>query len=126
MKGQKLFVVSDIHGHYSIMVEALKKAGFDRNDPTHILICCGDYFDRGRENAQVLSFFERLERKILLRGNHEDMLLKLLQTGKKPEELEESELREIVRFACTAAGLSTTRSGGISSVPEYPEVLKCL
>lgn len=82
MKGQKLFVVSDIHGHYSIMVEALKKAGFDRNDPTHILICCGDYFDRGRENAQVLSFFERLERKILLRGNHEDMLLKLLQTGK--------------------------------------------
>lgn len=51
---------------------------------------------------------------------------KLLQTGKKPEELEESELREIVRFACTAAGLSTTRSGGISSVPEYPEVLKCL
>ena len=51
---------------------------------------------------------------------------KLLQTGKKPEELEESELREIVRFSCTAAGLSTTRSGGISSVPEYPEVQKYL
>ena len=51
---------------------------------------------------------------------------KLLQTGKKPEELEESELREIVRFACTAAGLSTTRSGGISSVPEYQEVQKYL
>ena len=51
---------------------------------------------------------------------------KLLQTGKNPEELEESELREIVRFACTAAGISTTRSGGISSVPEYPEVQKYL
>ena len=51
---------------------------------------------------------------------------KLLQTDKKPEELEESELREIVRFACTAAGISTTRSGGISSVPEYTEVQKYL
>ena len=26
------------------------------------------------------------------------------------------------RFACAAAGLSTTRPGGISSVPEYAEV----
>jgi sugar/nucleoside kinase (ribokinase family) len=32
-------------------------------------------------------------------------------------------MREVVRFACTAAGLSTTRSGGISSVPEYEEVM---
>ncbi len=48
---------------------------------------------------------------------------KLLQTGKAPEELAEEELRQIVRFACTSAGLSTTRSGGISSVPEYSEVL---
>ena len=48
---------------------------------------------------------------------------KLLQTGKAPEALTEGELREIVTFACTAAGLSTTRSGGISSVPEYEEVL---
>ena len=48
---------------------------------------------------------------------------KLLQTGKAPEDLEEAELRDIVRFACTSAGLSTTRSGGISSVPEYEQVL---
>lgn len=51
---------------------------------------------------------------------------KLLQTGRKPEELEEAQLQEIVRFACTSAGLSTTRSGGISSVPDYPEVLQHL
>ena len=49
---------------------------------------------------------------------------KLLQTGKAPETLNESELTEVVRFACTSAGLSTTRSGGISSVPEYAEVLE--
>ena len=47
---------------------------------------------------------------------------KLLQTGKAPESLTESELREIVTFACTAAGLSTTKSGGISSVPSLDAV----
>ena len=53
-------------------------------------------------------------------------LWKLLQTGKAPEELNEAELRDIVSFACTSAGLSTTRSGGISSVPDYEEILNRL
>ncbi|MBE6978243.1 MAG: carbohydrate kinase [Ruminococcaceae bacterium] len=48
---------------------------------------------------------------------------KLLQLGKAPEALTEEELRDVVRFACTSAGLSTTRSGGISSVPSCEEVL---
>lgn len=78
---KKLFVVSDIHGHCSLLKEALCRSGFDRNNEAHLLICCGDYFDRGDENVQVLEFFEGLERKVLLRGNHEDMLLKLLTTG---------------------------------------------
>ncbi len=49
---------------------------------------------------------------------------KLLQLGKAPETLTEAELREVVAFACAAAGLSATRPGGISSVPEYEDVLK--
>lgn len=49
---------------------------------------------------------------------------KLLQLDKTPESLSEEELRDVVTFACTAAGLSTTRPGGISSVPEYKEVLE--
>ena len=48
---------------------------------------------------------------------------KLLQLGKAPAELNVEELTEVVRFACTSAGLSTTKSGGISSVPEYEDVL---
>ena len=79
---KKLFVVSDIHGHYNLFKEALNKAGFYNNNPEHLLICCGDYFDRGNENYEVLKFFERLNQKVLLRGNHEDLLLKLLLTGK--------------------------------------------
>ena len=53
-------------------------------------------------------------------------LWKLLQLGKAPETLNEAELTDVVRFACTAAGLSTTRPGGISSVPDYEEVLERL
>lgn len=49
---------------------------------------------------------------------------KLLQSGKAPEQLNEAQLREVVRFACTSAGLSTTKPGGISSVPEYEQVLQ--
>ena len=48
---------------------------------------------------------------------------KLLQLDKAPGTLNEEALTEVVRFACTAAGLSTTRPGGISSVPAYGEVL---
>ncbi len=79
---KKLFIVSDIHGHFTQLKEALDQAGFDKNDPNHLLICCGDYFDRGNENVEVLQFFERLKHKVLLRGNHEDLLQKLLLTGK--------------------------------------------
>ena len=50
-------------------------------------------------------------------------LWKLLQLDNAPETLTEAELRDVVTFACTSAGLSTTRPGGISSVPTYAEVL---
>lgn len=48
---------------------------------------------------------------------------KLLSCGIPPQELNKEQLTDIVRFACTSAGLSTTKSGGISSVPTYEEVL---
>ena len=51
---------------------------------------------------------------------------KLLQLGKAPEALNETELREITAFACTAASLSTTKAGGVSSVPQYEEVIEHL
>lgn len=79
---RKLFVVSDIHGHCTLLQEALAGAGYDRNCEDHWLLGCGDYFDRGTENAEVLRFLERVPRKILIRGNHEDQLLKLFRTGK--------------------------------------------
>ena len=47
----------------------------------------------------------------------------LLQLNKAPETLTGEELNKLVKFACTSASLSTTRPGGISSVPEMETVL---
>ena len=47
---------------------------------------------------------------------------KLLQSNKDPEDLDDSELRLIVEYATTVAGLSTTRVGGISSIPSLKEI----
>lgn len=46
----------------------------------------------------------------------------LLRAGGVPEKLTAEELENIVSFACASAGLSTTKAGGISSVPELIEV----
>ena len=49
---------------------------------------------------------------------------KLLQIDKDPDLLNVEELTDVTRFACTAAGLSTTKPGGITSVPEKSQVEK--
>ena len=53
-------------------------------------------------------------------------VFKLLQLNKQPEEMTAEELTDVVRFACTAAGLSTTKHGGVSSVPAYVDVISAL
>ena len=47
----------------------------------------------------------------------------LLQLGQDPATVGPEDLTRIVRFACTSAGLSTTKPGGISSVADYETVL---
>ena len=78
---KKLFVVSDVHGHFKALNEALEKAGFDPENENHLFISCGDLFDRGTENRAVYDFVNGLERKILIRGNHEARLLEILENG---------------------------------------------
>ena len=73
----KLFVVSDVHSFYTPMKEALDKAGFDPNNEEHWLIVCGDVFDRGDESVEILHYIMSLERKILVKGNHDILLEEL-------------------------------------------------
>lgn len=70
----KLFCVSDIHSFYTPLKKALDDSGFDPNNSEHWLVVCGDAFDRGDESEEVLHFLMGLERKILIRGNHDDLI----------------------------------------------------
>ncbi|MBR2024370.1 MAG: metallophosphoesterase, partial [Clostridia bacterium] len=79
--GTKLFVASDIHGHYTELMEALNKAGFDKDNPSHYFVSCGDLFDRGTENPLVYDFVKGLKHKFLIKGNHEELLYKALERG---------------------------------------------
>lgn len=71
----KFFVISDIHGFYDEMIEALDNAGFDPNNEDHWLISCGDHFDRGPNPSKVMKYLMKLQRKVLIRGNHEQLLV---------------------------------------------------
>lgn len=51
---------------------------------------------------------------------------KLLQYGLEPQTLGQKELIDIVSFACTAAALSTTKKGGISSIADYSEIISAM
>lgn len=77
----KLFVISDIHGFYDEMIEALDRAGFERDNPNHCLICCGDYFDRGEKPKEVMNYLHMLPRRVLIKGNHEELLMDCLDRG---------------------------------------------
>jgi serine/threonine protein phosphatase 1 len=70
----KLFVCSDIHSFYTPLKKALDDKGFDPNNKNHWLVVCGDVFDRGDESEEVLHFLMSLERKILIKGNHDTLL----------------------------------------------------
>ena len=82
MNKKKLFVVSDIHGHYTILKEALRNAGFDENNEDHLLICCGDLFDRGDENREVYEYIRKIKHKVLIKGNHDERIYTILSNGR--------------------------------------------
>lgn len=77
---KKYFITSDTHSFYTPLKQALKESGFDKDNPDHIFVLCGDLFDRGDESVKIYKFVKSLpkERRILIRGNHEYLLRDLL------------------------------------------------
>lgn len=81
----KYFVISDVHSYYTLMKKALADKGFDEKNPEHKVILCGDAFDRGTESNRMFNWLKKmikLNKLIYVRGNHEDLLLDLLVSGK--------------------------------------------
>lgn len=78
---KKLFCISDIHGFYDEMKDALDEAGFDPNNTDHWLISCGDEWDRGPEPLKVMKYLYNLPRKVLIQGNHIELFEDLCCRG---------------------------------------------
>lgn len=78
----KIFAISDVHGHFKEMKSALIKNGFDENNEEHMLVVCGDMFDRGDESLQVYHYLKDLTdegKAIVLKGNHEPFFINWLK-----------------------------------------------
>jgi len=97
----KYFCISDIHSCYTAMINGLNEAGFDKNNPNHTLIVCGDVFDRGNETKEVYNYLKSLKRLVLVKGNHESLYLDLLKK-KFPENYDFH--NGTVRTFCNIAG----------------------
>ena len=71
----KYFVVSDVHSFFNELMAALNEKGFEKDNPDHKLIVCGDLFDRGGQTVECFEFVKSLgDRFIYVKGNHEELL----------------------------------------------------
>lgn len=69
---QRLFVVGDVHGCYTQLMQALAQVDFDFSQD--LLIGLGDLVDRGPESLKCLNLLQQPWFKAVL-GNHEEMCL---------------------------------------------------
>lgn len=68
----RVFFVSDLHGHYDLLHEALRDVAFDSS--RDILISGGDWCDRGPDSKHVLDYLNE-PWVHSVRGNHEEIFI---------------------------------------------------
>ena len=78
MQGERIVIITDLHGCYDECRQLLNKLSFDKDRDR--LINLGDPIDRGPKTYEVFEFLRGLkeemkERCVLIRGNHEQMML---------------------------------------------------
>lgn len=89
------YVCSDLHGHFDRYMEFLESVNFNDDDTLYII---GDVLDRGDNAIELIQDIMQRKNVILIKGNHEHMLLNTLEelsyTRDKLEQL------EIIRHEC--------------------------
>lgn len=87
-EGRLIYAIGDVHGCYRLLIDLLDQLGRDASaadSGAPAVILLGDYVDRGPDSARVLEALCLLNARApfelcLLKGNHEDALLKFLET----------------------------------------------
>lgn len=76
----RIIFITDIHSSYTKFINLLEENNYD--DKNDILVLGGDYFDRGKESrlmAQWLIDNYKKPNVHLIRGNHDDFMMDLLE-----------------------------------------------
>ena len=132
------YVISDIHGEYSLFLELINKIGFSNSDELYV---CGDVIEKGDDSVKLTKWLMARPNVHCIRGNHEEMFLNfyhvLMRETKDYDEVLEK-LRDYVQgdghlldwdtvewletlpyyietddFICVHAGVPLCENGGI-------------
>mgnify|MGYP006094088527 CR=1 FL=1 len=99
--GKSVWVIGDVHGHILTLKSLIKKLEMSEGDK---LVSLGDLIDRGADSAAVLRLFLENPNYHLIRGNHEDLMLRCLCKQK----------RKACKSWLKYGGLQTLESFGVS------------
>lgn len=85
--GLRIYCIGDIHGRADLLAHVQNRIAADlkqRPNPENLIVCLGDYIDRGPHSAQVLDLLSQPApaRLFTLRGNHESMMLAFLSDAR--------------------------------------------
>ncbi|MEL6707957.1 MAG: metallophosphoesterase [Pseudomonadota bacterium] len=94
-ENERIYAIGDIHGRYDLLRQLLNDIvqhfeASDRTFDTVRLLFLGDIVDRGPSSKEVLGLIERLVRTAgatLIRGNHEDLMLRSAQGDQSAQDL---------------------------------------
>lgn len=76
------YVYSDVHGHRATLERALERASPSEQDR---FFCLGDMIDRGPDPLGVIAVTRTLPNVCVLKGNHEDLMLRALRGADQVE-----------------------------------------
>ncbi len=117
----KYYVIADPHAYFKEMKQALTEKGYFNDTGPKKLIICGDLFDRGKQIRQLQDFVLDLIKKdeiILIRGNHEDLMLDLVHKIKSYLPCPESSHHGLNGTYDTAIYMSGMKRREIEQFPE--------
>ena len=107
------FAIGDIHGSYTKLANLLKHCTAHGGERTPRFVFVGDYVDRGPRSREVVELLMKRQAAapdhiVCLRGNHEEMLISVLQDGDK------------ALWLCNGGDM-TLRSYGVTSAGSIPD-----
>lgn len=106
----RILAIGDIHGCYNTLFSLLKKIQFGKQDVVYLT---GDLIDRGPDSKRVLDLamsLTRQRRMVVLRGNHEQLLLDAIDQPKTER-----------HWVTVNGGDATLESFGVDSVRDIPK-----